>query len=167
FNGLSEEELNWKPSPGVWSIAENIVHLKQVNESYFPGFCKLKKGDYNVPFTARFGFVVRFFGNMILKSVQPENKKKVKTFPIWNPKKSTYPKAILQDFRDHQDRLKEEMNSLLDQVKENSIISSPVNRNLVYRLQTAFDIIVAHEERHYNQASELCDLLKNENKSSN
>lgn len=163
FHTLSKDDLNWKPSPGVWSIAENIAHLIQVNESYFLGFSKLKKGDYTLPFTARFGFVVRFFGKMILKSVQPENRKKVETFPIWNPKKSTYPKTILQDFRDHQDLLKEEINSLVDQVNENSIISTPVNRNLVYRLQTAFDIIIAHEERHYIQASRIYELLKNEN----
>lgn len=163
FSILSEKELNWKPSPEVWSIAENIDHLITLNETYFPGFSELKKGTYQLPFIARFGFVVNFFGNMILKSVQPENKKKSKTFPIWEPKESSFSKDILNQFEQHQERLKKEIIVLEDKISENAVISSPANKNIVYRLETAFDILVAHEKRHYIQADKVYQLLKAEN----
>ena len=39
FTNLTEEELNWKPAAGTWSIAENIDHLIQVNKSYLNVHC--------------------------------------------------------------------------------------------------------------------------------
>ena len=160
FSLLSEEELNWKPSPEIWSIAQNIDHLIRVNESYFPVFSNLKHGSYNLPFIARFGFVVKFFGNFILKSVQPDNNKKTQTFPIWKPAESNFEKNILHRFEEHQVKLKENINMVADKIRENAVISSPANKNIVYKLETAFDIIVAHERRHLNQANKIYELLR-------
>ena len=160
FSVLSEEDLNWKPAPKIWSIAENIDHIITVNESYFPIFSDLKKGTYNLPFIARFGFVVRFFGNMILKSVQPETKRKTKTFGIWEPSENSYKKAILGRFEEHQTRLKNEIGQLQERIDQNAVIYSPANKNIVYKLETAFDILIAHEKRHYKQANEIYDLLR-------
>jgi hypothetical protein len=33
---------------------------------------------------------------------------------------------------------------------------------IVYKLATAFDILVLHERRHYNQTVELVELMKRE-----
>jgi hypothetical protein len=41
------------------------------------------------------------------------------------------------------------------------VISSPANKNIVYKLETAFDIIVSHEQRHLEQAKEILQLMKN------
>ncbi len=160
FRSLNQKELNWKPKPDTWSIAENIEHLIILNESYYPAFESLKKGNYKLPFVARFGFVVKFFGNLILKSVQPDRKKKMKTFPIWEPKESNFSRDIIKRFEEHQQRLKEEILKAEDHINANAIISSPANKNIVYKLETAFDILVAHEERHYQQAYEVYNLLK-------
>lgn len=165
FSPLSEEELNWKPSAETWSIAENMEHLIILNESYFPIFDRLHKGNYKLPFVARFGFVVKFFGNLILKSVEPDRNKKMKTFPIWEPKKSNFPKEILNRFEAHQQKLKEEFLKVQEHTKENAVISSPANKNIVYKLETAFEILTTHEERHYNQANEVYELLKVNRKS--
>ena len=160
FSVLSEEDLNWRPSKGAWSIAENIDHLITLNKTYFPILAHLNKGNYKLPFIARFGFVVSFFGNMILKSVQPERKIKTKTFAIWEPSKSSYKKSILSRFEKHQLRLKQEIDQVKDRIKENAVISSPANKNIVYKLETAFDIIVTHEKRHFEQANEIYKLLR-------
>lgn len=159
FDSVSEEDLNWKPSPEVWSIAENIDHLIMVNRTYYPGFSALKKGNYQLPFIARFDFVVSFFGNLILKSVQPDRKKKMKTFTIWKPAESKYSKDILSRFVEEQSILTKEIEQVMDKTNENAVISSPVNKNIVYRLETAFDIIVAHERRHFQQAMEIHQLI--------
>lgn len=160
FSLLSQEELNWKPNATSWSIAENIEHLIVLNESYFPAFKSLQRGDYKLPFVARFDFVVKYFGNMILKSVQPDRKKKIKTFKIWEPSKDSVSKNILNKFEEHQQRLKEEISKIQDHIKQNAIISSPANKNIVYKLETALNILILHEERHYEQANEVYKLLK-------
>lgn len=88
FNSLTTEELNWKPNPTTWSIAQNIDHLIVINETYFPILSDLKTGNYQPPFIAKIGFLASLFGKMILNSVKPDQQKKIKTFPIWEPAKS-------------------------------------------------------------------------------
>ncbi len=36
-DGLSEEQLAWRPQPQRWSIAENLIHLKIATEQCIPG----------------------------------------------------------------------------------------------------------------------------------
>jgi hypothetical protein len=45
-------------------------------------------------------------------------------------------------------------------VENGTIISSPANKNIEYKLETAFDIIVAHEKRHLEQAREVLKNFK-------
>lgn len=40
------------------------------------------------------------------------------------------------------------------------VISSPANKNIVYKLETAFNIIVTHEQRHFEQAKEVLIELR-------
>jgi hypothetical protein len=44
-------------------------------------------------------------------------------------------------------------------VDKGTIISSPANKIIVYKLEIAFDIIVAHEKRHLEQAREVLQIL--------
>ena len=34
--GLTEEQLSWRPQPGKWSIAENLAHLNVTTQTYVP-----------------------------------------------------------------------------------------------------------------------------------
>ncbi len=160
FEPLTPSELNWKPNPGTWSIAQNIDHLIVINESYFQVFAQLREGKYEKPFWARFDFIPRFFGNAILKSVQPDQKRKVKTVPQWEPTVHTLDGQILKAFENHQEKLKSEIDQSTELLEKETVISSPTNRNIVYRLDKAFDIIVTHERRHFEQAKDILNQLK-------
>jgi hypothetical protein len=160
FGGLSSEQMNWKPNPNTWSIAQNIEHLWVVNESYFPALDSLNAGTYRPSFVARFEFMVQYFENLILNAVEPKRTKKIKTFAIWQPNKSELPDSVLSVFEKHQGVLKQKMNESQGIVKKRSIISSPANRSIVYRIDKAFDIIDTHEKRHLEQAKEVKALLK-------
>ncbi|MEX1122522.1 MAG: DinB family protein, partial [Balneolales bacterium] len=102
FGNLSNEQLNWKPNEKTWSIAQIMDHIVVLNETYYPIFDALRQGRYKASFMSRFGFMVNLFGNLILKSVQPDSRKKVKTFPIWEPANSEIKGDILKRFEDHQ-----------------------------------------------------------------
>jgi hypothetical protein len=164
FGSLALEQLNWKPNPETWSIAQNIEHLILVNETYYPVLASVKTGTYTTPFIARIGFVVSFMGRTILDAVKPDRKKKMKTFPIWEPTTSQVEGDILKRFEQHQTELKQQFDAAKEWVDKGTIISSPANRNIVYKLETAFDIIISHEQRHFEQAKEILQLL-NENTS--
>lgn len=160
FGELSIEQLNWKPDPDTWSIAQNIDHLIVINETYFPIIDSIQKGTYKTPFLSKIGFIVSFFGDVILKAVQPDRKKKMKTFPIWEPARSNVWIGILERFKEHQSELKKMIENSKDSVDKGVVISSPANRNIVYKLEKAFDIIVTHEQRHFEQSKEVLQLLK-------
>lgn len=164
FKDLTESELNWKPNPNAWSIAQHIEHLIVINQTYFPVLAALKAGTYQLPFTARFGFLVRFFGKVVLNAVKPEQKKKTRTFPIWEPSTSNIAGDILDRFKVHQKELKAQIAASEDLLKKGAIISSPANSTIVYRLETAFDIIVTHEYRHLEHADGVLKQLQQQNK---
>lgn len=159
FADLPADELIRKPNAQTWSIAENMQHLITVNESYFPILEQLKTGKYKVSFMARFSFFVNFMGNTILKSVEPGRRKKMKTFPMWEPVAATVHGDIVADFSKHQAELKKAIAAAETSLQKKSIISSPANRNIVYTLEKAFEIMIAHEERHLNQAIEAFEVI--------
>ena len=159
FGALSSEALNWKPNPEAWSIAQNLDHLIVINESYFPIFAQRRAGTYRTPWHAKLGFIVNFLGKMILQAVGTDRQKKIKTFPIWEPASSVISEDILERFVAHQQRLKEEFQACTPLLGKGAVISSPANGNIVYSLETAFAVIVTHEQRHLVQAEEMLALL--------
>lgn len=160
FGKLSAEQLNWKPNAQTWSIAQNIDHLIVINESYYPVIKSVREGTYKVPFMGKIGFMVNSMGKMILNAVEPTRKKKIKTFSIWEPSVSSISPDILARFEKHQEELKKMISDSKDLVEKGVVISSPANKNIVYKLGTAFDIIVTHEQRHLQQAKEVLAQLK-------
>jgi len=155
FQSLNVEELNWRPVAKTWSIAQNIHHLIVINQTYYPIIQRVRTGTYELPWIGKVNFMVNFFGNFILKSVSPDRKRKMRTFPLWEPSQSKIDGDILNQFDTHQTELKERIHSSVDLLSANTVISSPANKNIVYTLKSAFDIIVTHERRHLEQAKEV------------
>ena len=92
---------------------------------------------------------------MILKSVQPEEEKKIKTIAIWEPEKEPIDQDIVAVFTSHQTELKDILDRLSDHFNKGEVIASPANKNIVYKLEVAIEIIVAHEKRHLKHILEL------------
>ena len=155
FQGLDAEKLNAKPAPDVWSIAQNIDHLIQTNASYFPVIEAVRAGTYKRHFLAKIPFIVRLFGKLILNSVKPDSKQKIKTFPVFEPSQSTLGGDILEKFVRHQTELAELIRASEDLIAAKTVIASPANEKIVYYLETAFEIMIWHEERHFLQAQAL------------
>ncbi|GJM27726.1 MAG: hypothetical protein DHS20C17_03610 [Cyclobacteriaceae bacterium] len=160
FGMLTIELLNWKPNQNTWSIGQNLDHLIVINGSYYPVIKAVREGTYKLPFIAKFDFMVSFFGRTVLKAVQPDRKKKMKTFPVWEPTKSGIKSDIWERFDKQQTDLKRLIQSCSDLLERGTIISSPANRNIVYKLETSFDIIVSHEWRHFEQSMEIERIRK-------
>jgi hypothetical protein len=158
FGKLSSDQLNWKPNKKTWSIAQNLDHLIIINESYYPTLKAVGEGKFKIPFTGKIGPIVRFLGSTLLKSVQPDRKRKMKTLTIWEPTVDTIQSDIVGRFEQHQNELKQKMEGCSHLIDKGVVISSPGNKYLVYTLEKAFDIITSHELRHVNQAKEVLEF---------
>jgi uncharacterized damage-inducible protein DinB len=159
FSALDAAQLNWKPNAQTWSIAQIIHHLIVINTTYFPVFTALRQEAYRTPFIGKIGFMVKFMGKMLLDAVEPGQKRKMKTFPIWEPAASDIDADLLKRFEQHQSELKNWIDEMADYLDKGTVISSPANKYIVYKLETALDIIVTHERRHLGQAKALLPLL--------
>ncbi len=161
FGDLTEDQLNWKPDPNTWSIAQNIDHLITINRTYFPVVASIHQGNYKLSLMGKVGFIAPVMGKMVLNAVGPDRKRKTKTFPIWEPQSSRISGDIVESFTAHQEELKQMIEGASDLLDRGVIISSPANKNIVYSLESGFDIIVSHEERHLVQAKEVWAMQVN------
>lgn len=161
FKSFDEQIFNVRPGAEAWSIAQIVDHLIRINRSYYQTFEALNSGTYQVPIHGNLGFLARAMGSMILKSVEPNRIKKMKTFAVWEPSQSNLPYSIISTFEAEQETLKNWMRRMEEGSMLNRAIASPASRVVVYPLTAAFEIIVTHEERHLQQALEVVKLIKN------
>lgn len=156
-------ELNFKPGPGSWSIGEILSHLIQVNSSYFPIFDQVIAGTYQPPFLGKLPFYVNAVGSLLKKSMN--SKSKVKTFALWEPKNEEFRADILIEFSSHQMELSSYIQQLEPFLSNGTVIHSPANRFLVYSLEKAIEIIIAHEKRHLQQCKNILEELSQQQSS--
>ena len=157
LKGLDAEALNYH-QPSSWSIAENLSHLIQLNSSYFPLFEQIILGTYKPTLIAKVKFLANPIGNMLYGMMT--SKRKVKTMQVWYPVASTFDLGIINDFSNHQMDLARYLERLEPHFDKNIIIPSPANRFLVYPLDRAIDIIIAHENRHLEQCRTIVADIK-------
>lgn len=157
--GLDQAQLNWKPNPESWSVAQVMEHLVKVNSSYYPSLKSLHAGTYRLAWTSKIPLLPKFLGRMIINSVKPTNPRKTRTFPVWEPAQSSLPPSIYHDFVRHQSELKEHITSSADLLERGTLIASPANPRIVYTLEDAFEIMVTHEERHLGQMKNVLTLM--------
>lgn len=159
FGGVSLQQRGWRPAPEQWSIDQHLEHLIVLNESYFDEFNRINRNVRNPVFLARLPVVPDLIGNMILSSVKPENKRKMRTMSVWEPSISISGRDMVAEFVHHHERLKIHVAGLEIFIGRNVIVSTPANKYIVYPLETALELIVTHEKRHIQHAQRLLEAI--------
>lgn len=152
FGGLSSAQLNWKPSAEKWSVGQVIEHLIAMNSPFLPIFNAVANGTYRPSLAAKLPFWGKFIGKLLIKSVAPEEPRKVKTGNRFEPKSSAVNVHILAEFSRNHRELTDDIGRLRSVDLEKTLITSPVSPIAAYSLADAFQIITLHEQRHFAQA---------------
>ncbi|MBM3739131.1 MAG: DinB family protein [Acidobacteria bacterium] len=153
--GLSDEQMNWAPAPGQWSMAQCLDHLNLTNRKMADGIeASMKSGRAagllsDGPFT--YGFLARWFH----RSLQPPVKRKFKAPPPFVPA----PQKRMADILPEWDRTHERITSLIRDCNGLDLarikVASPASRLLKYSLGIAFWIQTAHDRRHLWQMRQI------------
>lgn len=155
FANLSSLQLNWKPSPDKWSIAQCLDHLIVSNTTYYTPLNEVVSGKHKNSFYQNIKFISKFFGNYLIKETGPVVAKPMKSPPAFVPSQSEITSSIVTDFEMHQ----KEFFSLVQQLEktdlENTVISSPALGIITYNLKDLLIILTGHEQRHLNQAKNV------------
>ncbi|MCW5906439.1 MAG: DinB family protein [Chitinophagales bacterium] len=152
FGGLTVAQLNWKPTPEKWSIAQCLHHLIVSNSTYYPQLQRVIEGKHKNSFYQNIRFVSKFFGNYLIKETGPVVNKPMQNPSAFAPSQSNLPDSIVTDFIKHQQEFSLFIRQLEKADLENTVISSPALSIITYSLTDLLTILAGHEQRHLQQA---------------
>jgi hypothetical protein len=157
-SGLTETQLNWKPSAEQWSIAQCLDHLTVATnefEKYFEP--ALRRAREKWPVTNLPRYKPSVLGGWLAKQVSPEASRKITAPKIFRPAASNIPFAP--------DKFVSQQARFLEFVRESTGIDynktrlrSPVTPLMRYSLADAFVITVLHGQRHLAQARRVREM---------
>ena len=153
FGSLTPEQLNWKPDPGSWSVAQCLDHLIKSNEEFFPEFEKVAAGTRSNSFWENYSPLTGMAGKFLVNVLQKDNKK-VKTNQKMTPP-SEIAADIVDQFLRHQKELAGKVESIRNADWDKVVVTSPFMKLMTYRLSSGLQAIVEHEKRHVRQAKRV------------
>ena len=155
FKDLSAEVLNWKPDQTSWSIAQCLEHMIITDNLYLGELDKINDGNYKRTAWHRIPFIPDILGNLLVKTVSPDNKKKVRTFRLFEPTSSNLPQSIINDFLEHLVSMKKIFAKTIKIQDINMVMHSPVNNMITLRIRHVLETLTLHTERHLIQATNV------------
>ncbi len=155
FGDLTGQQLNWKPSPDTWSIAQCFDHLTAASKAYMPIIEQVSAGKKQSTFSEKIPLLPNIFGKLLIKYLSPQSTRKLKAPELIRPAASSIDEGIIRHFIEVQ----KEMIVLMKKTEGLNLsrirITSPLARFVAYNLMDAYEIIVAHQKRHFRQAERV------------
>jgi hypothetical protein len=158
FGHLSPAQLDWKPGPESWSLAQCLDHLIVTHSKYFPLFDRLAAGNARPSLLERVSPLSGYFGRFLIRSMDPANLKKMKTAAKADPSSSDMGANIVERFITHQHELIGHLQKLpagIDPLR--TIVTSPLLGIVTYSLDDTFTILVFHCLRLLIQARRVME----------
>ncbi len=159
FSDLTEAQLNWKPAPDRWSIAQCLDHLAISSRGFDRYFtvaidrARRKSWVTNAP-----TYKPTFVGGWLARQLHPETGRNLPAPKVFRPADSSDIKGALDHFLKQQ-------GAFLDFVRQTDGIDynktrlrSPVTLLMRYSLADAFVITVVHGRRHLAQARRVREM---------
>lgn len=155
FAAFSSEQLNWKPAPESWSVAQCLDHLIKTNAGYFPELDKLAAGTRKNTFWQTISPLSGIAGAFLVKTLKTDSQK-TKTIQAMTPP-SELGSDIVERFLGHQAELKEKVLAIAGSDWNKVILTSPFVKIMTYRLSTGLQAVIEHEKRHVRQAKRVIE----------
>ena len=151
FQNLSTEVLLQPSSEGGWSIAQCLWHLNSYGDYYLPHIKKAIKKEKGNP--QKDSFKSSWIGSYFTKMMEPESsKKKLKAFKGHIPPKKLDAHAVVAEFIRQQEVLlkfiRQAEHKDLDALK----LPISISKFVKLKLGDVFQFLIAHNERHLQQA---------------
>ena len=154
-SGLDDEQFNWVPAPGQWSVGQCIAHLNETHrrwqsliaEAISDARAKNLLGDG--PYA--YGFLPRMF----LRLTEPPPKLRLKAPKAFRPESRVPLETAMNEFRQYHSRLDELIHDAdgvdLARVK----VASAFSRHVRFSLGMALWILTTHDRRHLWQVRQV------------
>lgn len=156
FGLLSPFQLNWKPAPNRWSVAQCFDHLLTTNQGYFPVIDDVLAGKKR-GLWEKVPLLPKLAGRFFIKVLDPSSTRKLKAPKGFQPVQSDIPESVIGEFVHQQQQLMDRMRASEHLNLDKIVITSPVAAVITYSLMDAYRIIVVHQQRHFLQAKRVTE----------
>jgi len=155
LDGLDEEQFNWNPAPGQWSIAQCFDHLNVTNRFFLKN---LKEAVASGRQTGRIDdgpYSYGWFSRWFFRMNEPPVKLKVKAPQRFVPAPRRSREQVVPEFM----ALHDDVSNLLRDASGLDLVRlkcpSPVVAWIKFNLGMTFWILTAHDRRHIYQARQV------------
>jgi len=155
FIGLSETQINWKPEPKKWSIAECLSHIAVSHELYLARVAEVLETP--VENNGKLVFRPSITGSIFLKTINPESAVKIPNPAIFNPAESPFTRRVFEDFLSAHQKYVDLLNRSGDYELNDNKIISPVSSLMKFSLGEVLILLAYHEKRHVLQALKVLE----------
>jgi hypothetical protein len=147
---LSSRQLNGKASPTSWSALECLEHLNRYSRFYNPELARAMKSAGSNARPHEVGF--SWLGRKSYDMVRPDNGKKHQAIKHMDPIGSQLGAEVLQEFGQHQRFLLDQLAAAAGLNLNRKTVRVEFFKLLRLRTGEALQFVVAHEQRHVQQA---------------
>jgi len=101
---LADAQLNWKPAPNAWSIAQCLEHLAVTSEKFDQDFARaLAFGREKRSVSGAVRYRPTIFGGWLVKRLSPEAKRKMPAPKVFRPSENSAIEGALERFLTQQE----------------------------------------------------------------
>lgn len=157
WNGLTDAQFNWRPSPDKWSIGDCFAHLNETAKRTVPVLDEMIARARSRGLLANGPFVLGLIERTFVKSLEPPPRFRGKAPKRLQPVPSTHRalEPVTREFLNWQDAIDARLDSAdgVDLVRVKG--PSPAQPIIKWTLAGLLSITLAHERRHIWQAREV------------
>ncbi len=157
--GLSDEQLRWRPAPDRWSIAECFSHLNVTADQYYPAIDRSMRRARERGLLGEGPFRHGFLMNRFIRMMEPPARRSFRAPRMFRPRTRALADEIPTFFA-HQSAIIERVHQAngldLSRVK----VVSPLTSLMRMSLGQCFGLLAAHERRHLWQAARVREELR-------
>jgi hypothetical protein len=153
--GLTEEQMAWRPQPEKWSIAENLVHLDLTTRAVLPVVDKAIEEAQQKKFYSDGPFPLGIMGRFFVWYAEPPPVLKLPAPKSIRPMLQGTAMGALPQFLRSQQLMLERLERANGIDLNRTRITSPFASFVRMSLFALFSVFTGHERRHIWQASNV------------
>ena len=152
FGGFDARQLNWRPGPARWSVAQCFEHVLTANRLMFRAADDALSDARPRTLWQRAPILPGVFGRMLIRSQAPGAARKFTAPSTAQPAASDIAADIIRRVvEQHRDAVTR-VQALDERDAARTIMTSPFISVVIYSVLDGWRLILAHDRRHFEQA---------------
>jgi hypothetical protein len=152
FGSLDARQLNWRPDPKQWSVAQCFEHLLTANRLMLAEAERAMDAAQPRTIWQRLPILPGILGRLLVRSQAPETKRKAVAPTKARPATSDIGADVVQRFIDQTRDCVSRVSAVDEARAADAIMPSPFLSLITYSVLDGWRLMVAHDRRHVEQA---------------